>query len=330
LDKMDFTKSTKILQTHDLSLREKSFSEMQAIIKLQACSPVLPKFPDYGICILESRHAESFSMESTRYNFSEVMLVLEGGGWFVHGSTKHPVARFDLMLVPKGVVYQIEDRPNAPMSILCLCIRPKPEQDELWAKVLPTRFSVPRSSGLTREVAAHMRTILFEQSVPRECTEAVVVAQTLLLLSKLKRRVRSLAKDCPGLREVSALARVKNYLQQLASTFQEPESNETAAARLGMSSKSLTAYFRQLTGKSRQQYLQELRIEHACLLLVGCHESVASISFACGFEDLSTFFRAFRHERKMSPNQWRMLKSPPEAFQKSDASIPKSSRRRAA
>lgn len=292
-------------------------SEMQAIIELQARGPVLPSFPDYGICILESRHAKFFAMEFARYNFSEVMLVLDGGGWIVHGRTRHPVGCYDLMVIPKGAEYRIEDQPDAPLAILCLCLRPKEEQADLWEKVLPTHFSTLRSSVLTREVATHMRTILFEQSVPREGTEAVVIAQTLLLLSKLKRRARSQTTDCPRPQEVAALARVQNYLQRLASTFHESESNEVAAARLGMSGKSLTTYFRKLTGKSRQQYLQGLRIEHACRLLAESEESVTSVSFACGYEDLSTFFRAFRSERKMSPNQWRVLNLDSEAFRKS-------------
>lgn len=291
--------------------------KMQAIIELQARGPVLPSFPDYGICILESRHAESFSMEFARYNFFEVMLVLDGGGWVIHGGTRHPIGRYDLMVVPKGEVYRVEDRPDGLLAILCLCIRPKEAQADLWEKVLPTHLSVLRKSALTREVATHMRTILFEQSVPREWSEAVVIAQTLLVLSQLKRRASSQSTGTPRPQEVAVLARVQNYLRELASTFHEPESNEIAAARLSMSAKTLTAYFRQLTGKSRQQYVQELRIEHACRLLAESEESVASVSFACGFEDLSTFFRAFRSERKMSPNQWRTLNADSDAFRKS-------------
>lgn len=278
-------------------------SEMQAIIELKARRPVLPTFPDYGICILESRHSEAFSMEPSRYDFSEVMLVLDGAGWIIRGKVRHPVSRHDLMVIPRGEEYRVEDQAEEPLAILCLCIRPREEHKSMWAKVLPSQFSVPRNSGLTREVAAHLRAILFEQSVARDHTEAVVIAQTLLLLSKLKRREGAATRQRP--QAVEAIVRVQNYLQQLASSFHEPETNEAVAARLGMSAKSLTAYFRQLTGKSRQQYLQALRIDHACRLLEDTTESVASISFACGFEDMSTFLRAFRAERKMSPSQWR-------------------------
>lgn len=280
-------------------------SEMQAVIELKARQPVLPAFPDYGICILESRHSEAFSMDASRYDFSEVMLVLDGAGWIVQGKVRHPIRSHDLMVIPRGEEYRVEDQAEAPLAILCLCLRPREDQKNLWAKVLPAHFSVLRNSGLTREIAAHLRAILFEQSVARDYTEAVVIAQTLLLLSKLKRREGAAARQRP--QTVEAIARVQSYIQQLAGSFHEPETNEAVAGRLGMSAKSLTTYFRQLTGKSRQQYVQALRIDHACRLLEDSRESVASISFACGFEDISTFLRAFRAERKMSPTQWRTV-----------------------
>ena len=283
-------------------------SQPQAIIDLKARRPVLPHFPSYGICILESRHAETFLMEPSRYDFFEVMLVLEGAGWIVHGNTRHPIKRHDLMVISKGDIYRIEDQAEAALAILCLCIRPPEEGGDFWSKVVPSNFSVLRNSGLAREIATHLRAILFEQSVPRDHTEAVVIAHTLMLLSKLKRRVGSVFENGLRPQEVEAVARVQNYVQHLSGNFHEPETNEAVAARLGMSAKSLTTYFRQLTGKSRPQYLQALRIEHASRLLAQSAESVASISFACGFEDLSTFFRAFRAERNMSPNQWRQLK----------------------
>jgi AraC family L-rhamnose operon regulatory protein RhaS len=34
-------------------------------------------------------------------------------------------------------------------------------------------------------------------------------------------------------------------------------------------------------------------------------KTVLSIAFECGFEDLSTFYRAFKREVGISPNLWR-------------------------
>jgi AraC-like DNA-binding protein len=135
-----------------------------------------------------------------------------------------------------------------------------------------------------------------------------VIAQALLLLSKLARKERAHeAEPEKPLRssEIELLARVREYVEQLETRFHESETIEAVGDRLGMSSKSLTSYFRQVTGVSRQRYIQRLRLNHACRLLDEQEQSIASVAFACGFEDLSTFFRAFRLEKKMSPGQWR-------------------------
>ncbi|CAN5393432.1 AraC family transcriptional regulator [soil metagenome] len=279
---------------------------MQAIIELKAREPVLPKFPPYGISILESRHTEEFTMRPSQYDFSEIMLVLEGNGWIVHGGIRHPLNCGNFVAVPKGDSYFIEDHATNPLAILCLCIRPTGSQEGLWKDVLPQVFAVQRKSPLTREVAGHLRSILFEQSQARTCTEAVVIGQSLLLLSKLRRKAGGLDQvDAKSQREVEVASRVRDYAEALTGNFHEAETIEAVSARLEISAKSLTMHFRAITGKSRHEYIKDLRLDHARRLLSETAQSVTSISFACGFEDLSTFFRAFRQRHQISPSQWR-------------------------
>jgi AraC family L-rhamnose operon regulatory protein RhaS len=282
--------------------------KIQAVIDLKARSPVLPRFPSYGLCILESRHIPGFRMPPSRYDFWEVMLVIEGRGWVVQNETRHPLQPRDVVVVPAGTTYHLEDSPDAPLANTGLCIRPTPALESLFAPLLPKDFWVHRGGILNDEAAFHLRAILFEQSRPTAFSEAIVIAQALMLLSKLARRERPHEGDLEKplrSREIELLARVREYVEQLETRFHESETIETVGGRLGMSSKSLTSYFRQVTGVSRQRYIQRLRLDHACRLLDDPEQSVASIAFACGFEDLSTFFRAFRLEKKMSPGQWR-------------------------
>ena len=51
--------------------------------------------------------------------------------------------------------------------------------------------------------------------------------------------------------------------------------------------------------------MRQLRIDHAKKLLESTSRTVLSVAFECGFEDLSTFYRAFKRETSESPNQWR-------------------------
>lgn len=277
---------------------------MQAIIDLAASAPVLPDFPSYGICILESRHSGQFQMTPSRYDFLEVMLVLGGEGWVVEEGVRHPLKSPDLIVVPAGHCYHLEDRKGSPLSILCLCVRPVPDRPDLWKAAAPDQFFVHRSVELSREIASHLRAILFEQSQPTLCVEAAVTAHSLLLLTKLRRK-SGIPRTLKSRTDVELLARVQDYVHQLDRSFHESETIENVAARLGLSARTLTAYFRAVTGQSRQQYIQSLRLKHACRLLRETDQSVTSIAFACGFEDVSTFFRAFRLALKMSPSQWR-------------------------
>ncbi len=282
---------------------------MKVVINLSAKEPVLPQFPSYGICILESRHLPGFQMPRSRYDFSEVMLILDGEGWVITGDVRHPVCKGDLVIVPAQEPYSFEDNPGSPLAMFCLCIKPQKEQREIFAPVLPTRFAVIRNFGLSREVSSHLRTIFHEQSQVRLGTPSVVIGQTLLLLSKIARRQEPSGEEKTS-NEVELLVRVRDYVAKLETTFHEMETIASAASRLGMSSRSLTHHFRAVTGVSRQQYLQDLRLGEARRLLAESEESITSIAFACGFEDLSNFFRAFRAQEKVSPTQWRKNNAP--------------------
>jgi AraC-like DNA-binding protein len=279
-----------------------------AVIDLSATKPVLPKFPSYGIAILESRHVPGFEMPQTSYEFCEVMLILDGKGNIATGKRRLPVQKGTVIAVPYGTPYFYEDSVEAPLGMLCLCIRPQARLVDFFAPVIPQHFAVIRSGMFSREVAGHLRRILHEQSNAIAASSALVVGETLLLLSKLQRhqKVRQVTGN-HALRdgEKDMLVHVRDYAEKLKHSFYENETLDAAAAKLGMSPRSLSHYFRKATGLSRTKYIQGLRVQHAECLLRETDQSITSIAFACGFEDISNFFRTFRLAHAASPAQWR-------------------------
>ena len=67
----------------------------------------------------------------------------------------------------------------------------------------------------------------------------------------------------------------------------------------------LTLLFRMATGEVWQPHLRPLIIEHAKHLLTSSKWSVGAGAFECGFEDLSSFNRAFNATTQLPPNAWR-------------------------
>jgi transcriptional regulator GlxA family with amidase domain len=100
-------------------------------------------------------------------------------------------------------------------------------------------------------------------------------------------------------------ADVERYVAELGHRFYEHATLDTAAAELGMSRRRFTTLFAETTGRTWADYVAALRIQYARKLLCETNRSVAAIAFECGYEELSSFYRAFKRQTGDSPGHWR-------------------------
>lgn len=105
----------------------------------------------------------------------------------------------------------------------------------------------------------------------------------------------SVTKDSPWLIKVQNLVEV-NYHDAEFGTAQ-------MAKLLFTSERSLQRKFKGCTGKTFKEYLNEIRLEHACQLLIAGHK-VADVAFDSGFNDPSYFSQRFRHHYGISPSKF--------------------------
>ena len=82
---------------------------------------------------------------------------------------------------------------------------------------------------------------------------------------------------------------------------------EEVAEVAGMNSTAFCRYFRQKTGKTFAQFVNELRISYSCKLLRHGYQTVAHISDEAGFNNLSNFNRQFKNFIGKSPSEYREL-----------------------
>jgi AraC-like DNA-binding protein len=94
----------------------------------------------------------------------------------------------------------------------------------------------------------------------------------------------------------------------IALRFAEPDLTPAAVAReLGVSSRTLARVFAGRNETVMRRVLDE-RVRQAARLLASpesAHRSITDIAFACGFNDLSHFGRAFATRMQATPSQWR-------------------------
>ena len=77
------------------------------------------------------------------------------------------------------------------------------------------------------------------------------------------------------------------------------------AGMLNMSPVSFSRYFKHHTRKTFSEYVTEIRISHACSLLMQDNENISQISYSSGFENLSNFYRHFRKITGVIPKDYR-------------------------
>jgi AraC family L-rhamnose operon regulatory protein RhaS len=265
--------------------------------------PAQVVMPVWGVCVFESHHAADFRMEVSRHDELEVFYVLGGAGVFELSGRSLSCGPGDVVVVPPAHDHRIADDPGRPLSLLGVRIRPA-----VWAhepelgRLLPTG-RLARDAVVGPQVRAGVRRLLFEQTSRQPGRAGMMVGLALQLLAALARAVGAPPTEPrprPDLRGT-----VSAYAAELAHRFYEPARIDGVAAQLGMSRRRFTDLFRAVTGATWSDYLRRLRVEHAKHLLRATGRSVLTIAFESGFEDLSSFYRAFRRLEGTSPHRWR-------------------------
>lgn len=63
--------------------------------------------------------------------------------------------------------------------------------------------------------------------------------------------------------------------------------------------------FKAAIGMTPHQFLIKTRLKKACEMIISTDEAFKSISYKVGFSDYTNFYKLFRQEYKMSPNEYR-------------------------
>ncbi len=83
---------------------------------------------------------------------------------------------------------------------------------------------------------------------------------------------------------------------------------ESIAEVANMSKNAFCKYFKKRTNKTYFRFLNELRVEHACKLLIEEKDmAIAEIAFKSGFKNISNFNRQFKIIKKINPGEYRNI-----------------------
>lgn len=104
--------------------------------------------------------------------------------------------------------------------------------------------------------------------------------------------------------------RMRNVFEYTMNNFEKEITLSTISDVAHMTKNAFCKYFKKRTNKTYFQFLNELRIEHACkLLLAENGYSTAEIAELSGYNNISNFNRQFKTVKGKSPSQFKRSKN---------------------
>lgn len=100
-------------------------------------------------------------------------------------------------------------------------------------------------------------------------------------------------------------SRVNKVCTHLQQHFHEAITLKQVADLVFMSESNFCKFFKKATGTTFSDYVNNLRINEACHLLLYSDDTICHIANACGFTSLSYFNRVFLKKKKHTPSEFR-------------------------
>ena len=101
--------------------------------------------------------------------------------------------------------------------------------------------------------------------------------------------------------------RINKVLHYIQHNFKERLSLHTAAGLIHLSESAFCKYFKRSLGKTFSDYVNEIRIAHACSLLIETDRPISTIAYECGFENVAYFNRIFLKKKNVQPGRYRKV-----------------------
>lgn len=162
---------------------------------------------------------------------------------------------------------------------------------------------LPATEQVTRDIYQLLRDISDEEEQRTVGYQLMIKANILKILTLLIRHSQDNSKSDSLLSrkalEMKRLSRVFDYINQ---NYAERLTLSEAADMAYMSPNYFSQYFKKVTGQNFSDYLNSLRIKKARELLQDSSSSVIDVAMACGFRNMSNFYRMFKKYTGSTPS----------------------------
>jgi AraC-like DNA-binding protein len=231
------------------------------------------------------------------------------------GDSSEVIGNYDLVLITSPVLEHVWEQNNCTsQDVREITIQFKfglDEEDGLFEK---TPFASihqmlkEAQKGLAFPMQAIMKVYGLITSISgiQDRFEALMQFIRILHILSEEDGARSLASSAYAKVKVEddsrRVLKVKNYINE---NYMYEIKLETLADIANMSQSAFSRFFKLHTGRTLSDYIIDTRLGYATRMLLDTQDSIANISFNCGYNNFSNFNRIFKRKKGCSPSEFR-------------------------
>ncbi|WP_165842181.1 AraC family transcriptional regulator [Paenibacillus xerothermodurans] len=252
-----------------------------------------------------------------RHDFLEFSYVVEGSGSEIINGVRHSMVPGTFTFV---LPYQIHEILTAPGSTLILynCMFSmdmlmEPGGQDGLSGLINAANPLPAYAhfigGEQDKMCALIEDMFREYNGDdrwRKTLLQVRLKEVLVRFDRWRRKERSGEGDVQcACKSSPSVWRIIQYIHR---NYQEDLTLTELASLFAMSASRISEVIKQTTGQTFVHFLHDLRLRHACSLLVSTDMRVTEIAHEVGYGSYKTFSRMFRESKGIAPKDYRKLK----------------------
>ncbi len=256
---------------------------------------------------------ESFSAPYHFHPEYELTLIIKGSGKRYTGTHMNDFAEGDLVLLGSNLPHCWKSNPvnDGSKSISIVIHFQKdflgkdfflaPEMKRILHLLNNSQYGI-QFTGNTILIQHKMKDLLHEQDAFKKL---FLMLDVLNELSASREYTLLEKQNTQTAFPFNEKERIHTAMGYIVDNFKNNISLKVVAALVNMTPEAFCKYFKKISRKTFIEVVNDYRIDFAIGQLINTEKSIVQIGFDSGFNDISNFYKTFKHRTKLSPLGYR-------------------------